>query len=119
MHVPNFIVTLFEMTYRYAGTLMEDAVSLYTAYSLRSGAKKGVEMRDMGTFVGQLLLRSADRAERVYRAMKCRGYPGVIRSECGHGFRRSDYLFPILLCGASLFFRFVNVPLLIGGFFYG
>lgn len=33
-------------------------------------------MKDMGIFVGQLLLKSFDRAESIYVAMKCRGYDG-------------------------------------------
>jgi len=44
------------------------------AYLLRSPDKKGIEMRDMGSFAGQLLIHSFDRAEQVYNAMKCRGY---------------------------------------------
>jgi cobalt/nickel transport system permease protein len=37
-------------------------------------------MKDMGTFVGQLVFRSFDRAGRVYAAMRCRGFDGVYRS---------------------------------------
>ncbi|NLT12747.1 MAG: cobalt ECF transporter T component CbiQ, partial [Clostridiales bacterium] len=76
MHVPDIFVTLFEMIYRYIGVLLEEASSMYTAYMLRSTEHKGLQMRHMGSFVGQLLIRSFDRAERVYAAMKCRGYPG-------------------------------------------
>jgi cobalt/nickel transport system permease protein len=51
-----------------------------TAYCLRNTGRKGIEMRpllqlrDMGSFTGQLLIRSFDRADRIYNAMKCRGY---------------------------------------------
>lgn len=76
MHVPDIFVTLFEMIYRYIGVLLEEASSMYTAYMLRSTEHKGLQMRHMGSFVGQLLIRSFDRAERIYGAMKCRGYPG-------------------------------------------
>lgn len=46
------------------------------AYHLRSLKQNGLEMRHMGSFTGQLLLRSIDRAERVYAAMQCRGFDG-------------------------------------------
>ncbi|MCD7876527.1 MAG: cobalt ECF transporter T component CbiQ [Cloacibacillus porcorum] len=118
LRLPAVFISLFEMTYRYLGTLAGEALSMYTAYSLRGGGKKGVAMRDMGSFAGQLLLRSFDRAERVYQAMKCRGYqsapPSAIRK------RRlvpGDLVFILLLCGSSLLFRLVNIPQLIGRLF--
>jgi len=74
-HVPKLMVSLIELTYRYIGVLLEESASMQTAYLLRSGANvKRLEMRHLGSFLGQLTLRSFDRAERVYAAMKCRGY---------------------------------------------
>jgi len=78
LRVPGIFITMFEMTYRYIGVLLNEAYTMGAAYSLRSPgkspAKKGIEMRDMGSFAGQLLVRSFDRADRIYNAMKCRGY---------------------------------------------
>lgn len=74
LHAPDIFVTLFEMIYRYIGVLLDEASAMYTAYILRSTEHKGLQMRHMGSFAGQLLIRSYDRAERVYNAMKCRGY---------------------------------------------
>jgi cobalt/nickel transport system permease protein len=77
LRVPSIFVTVLEMTYRYVGVLWEEARIMYAAYALRGGARGrrgGVEMRHMGGFLGSLLLRGFDRAERIYRAMKCRGY---------------------------------------------
>ncbi|MCL2045771.1 MAG: cobalt ECF transporter T component CbiQ [Oscillospiraceae bacterium] len=74
MRIPYIFVMVFEMTYRYIAVLLEEAYSMTTAYRLRSGSKKAIEMRHMGSFVGQMLLRGFDRAERVYTAMACRGY---------------------------------------------
>jgi cobalt/nickel transport system permease protein len=77
LRIPGIFITMFEMTYRYIGVLLLEAYSMNIAYSLRSLHRKGIEMRDMGSFTGQLLIRSFDRADRVYNAMKCRGYaPG-------------------------------------------
>jgi len=74
LRLPQIFITMFELTYRYIGVLLNEAYSMSTAYSLRSLNRKGIEMRDMGSFAGQLLIRSFDRAERVYNAMKCKGY---------------------------------------------
>ncbi|MCL2742191.1 MAG: energy-coupling factor transporter transmembrane protein EcfT, partial [Oscillospiraceae bacterium] len=73
--VPPTFTTVFEMTYRYIGTLFDEAYSMYVAYGLRGGGGRGIRVGHMGGFVGQLLLRSVDRSERVYAAMRCRGYP--------------------------------------------
>jgi hypothetical protein len=76
-HVPPILVTLLEMSYRYIAVLLGEVQSMYTAYKLRSCGMKGIAMAHMGSFVGRLFLRSADRADRVYAAMKCRGYNPV------------------------------------------
>jgi len=74
MHVPMIFVMVFETTFRYIGVLLEEVHSMVIAYRLRSGTKKALEMKHMGIFTGQLVLRGFDRAERVHMAMRCRGY---------------------------------------------
>lgn len=114
MRVPEILVTLFEVTYRYLGTLMGEASSMYTAYTLRTPGRKGLKMDHMGSFVGQLLIRSIDRAERVYNAMKCRGYAiRGIRCET-RALSTSDWTYLVAVCGACLFFRATDIPKLFG-----
>lgn len=115
MRVPGVFITLFEVTYRYLGTLLEEASSMYAAYILRSGRSAGLEMRHMGSFAGQLLLRSIDRAERVFRAMKCRGFAAGRFTRKGNPLALPDYIFLSLVCLPSLAFRFTDVPSLLGG----
>lgn len=74
MHVPIFMIHLMEMIYRYISVLVEEASVMMTAYRLRNPQYKYPHIKHMGTFVGHLFLRSMDRAERIYCAMKCRGY---------------------------------------------
>ncbi|MDR0853731.1 MAG: cobalt ECF transporter T component CbiQ [Clostridiales Family XIII bacterium] len=74
LHVPTVFVLLIEMIYRYLGVLSSEAMSMSVAYKLRSVSSKGIKMKHMGSFVGQLAIRSFDRGERVYAAMTCRGY---------------------------------------------
>lgn len=92
-HVPEIFVTLFEMIYRYIGVLLDEVSTMYTAYMLRSTEHKGLQMRHMGSFVGQLLIRSYDRAERVYNAMKCRGYPGRDARAAKRPLEGADYAY--------------------------
>jgi cobalt/nickel transport system permease protein len=106
LRIPGIFVTIFEMTYRYIGVLLEEAYSMYIAYSLRSANGKGIKMRDMGSFAGQLLLRSFDRADRVYNAMKCRGYALHALPQSRQSLMLKDFIFFVLVCIFCVIFRF-------------
>ena len=109
-HIPEAFVLLFEMTYRYIGALLEEASSMYTAYRLRHTHQKGLEMKHMGPFVGQLLLKSFDRADRIYGAMKCRGYGGPVAAGADRKWARNDYIFLLAVCLPCLVLRLVDIP---------
>ena len=113
LHVPGVFVSLFEMTYRYVGCLMEEVSSMSAAYALRG--KPQLEMRHMGAFAGQLLLRSYDRAERIYHAMKCRGFGGSMIGETAGKMSARDWFFMLAVSLSSALFRFVDIPALLGG----
>jgi cobalt/nickel transport system permease protein len=108
LKLPEIFVMLFEMTYRYIAVLFSEDSNKQTAYTQPGGGVKGVDIREAGTFIGSLLVRSFDRAERIYSAMKCRGYParnGVCRKSC---FRFSDAVYCALVCGLCLTFRIID-----------
>jgi cobalt/nickel transport system permease protein len=105
MHTPVMLVTIFELTYRYIGVLLDEAGAMYTAYSLRSANKKGIEMRYMGSFLGQLILRSFDRAERMYAAMRCRGYALRETPPRGKNVTARDVAVTAAVCALCVFFR--------------
>jgi cobalt/nickel transport system permease protein len=112
LRIPNIFIIMFEMTYRYIGVLLHEAYNMNIAYLLRSPAKKGIEMRDMGSFSGQLLIRSFDRADRVYNAMKCRGYAGYALQTIPQDSRRltlNDIVFFGIVSSLCVTFRFVDV----------
>ena len=111
LHVPMVFVMVFEMTFRYIGVLLEEAGSMMTAYKLRSGNKnnkKALEMRHMGSFVGQLVLRGFDRAERVHSAMRCRGYSLNHLPLQRRRFESSDMLALAAVCLPSVLLRFLT-----------
>lgn len=74
--LPNLFILQLLMTYRYIGVLMEEAANMTIAYHLRAPHQKGIALKHMGSFVGQLLLRTIERSERIYAAMKARGFNG-------------------------------------------
>ena len=87
------------------------------AYRLRSNGEKGIRMKDMGSFLGQLLLRSFDRAERVYTAMACRGFSGRY-SEQKKPMALRDWLLLAAACGAVWLLRRYDLTAL-GGLLMG
>ena len=114
--LPKIFIIMFELTYRYTGVLLSEAYSMNIAYSLRSLSGKGIEMRDMGSFSGQLLIRSFDRAERIYNAMKCRGYALQNIPQKKETPVLQDFIFLFVVCLLCAVFRFVDVTALLSEF---
>jgi cobalt/nickel transport system permease protein len=115
MGLPKIAALQLVMTYRYIGTLLREAGAMFTAYTLRSPVSRGVLMKDMGTFVGQLVFRSFDRAGRVYAAMRCRGFDGVYRSAGAcPPLRMSEAASATLVCALIIAARFWNVSRSVG-----
>ena len=67
LHIPPLI-------YRYIGVLAEEVSTMLVSYRLKNPAYKWPHIKHMGPFVGNLFLKSINKAERIYNAMKCRGY---------------------------------------------
>lgn len=76
--VPKFLVNQLLMVYRYIRVLLEEALSMRRARESRGYGEKRMPLRMWGPFIGQLFLRSVSRAERIHRAMLCRGFNGEI-----------------------------------------
>lgn len=109
LHAPPLFVDLLLLTYRYLGALLSEARSVYLAYGLRAPRVKGVALRDMGSLAGHLLLRSFDRAERVYQAMLCRGYgSGTAVHAAGRPWQGRDVLYLLLAGGGVLLLRLAD-----------
>ena len=75
-HVPRSIVITVLLIYRYLTVLLKEARRVTQAYSLRAPGQRGVQYRAWGPLLGQLLLRSTDRAQNLYQSMLLRGFTG-------------------------------------------
>lgn len=117
LHVPNLFVMLLEMVYRYIGVLTDEAFTMAISYRLRGVGKKWPDIRHFGSFVGQLLLRSADRAERVYQAMQCRLYTLQQVQKIKTKWQGRDWIFLLFGVGSSILFRLIDFISLLGGVF--
>jgi len=99
--VPRVFVMQLLFLYRYLFVVADEGVKMMRGVELRSDGTRALRLRVYGSLIGHLLLRSMDRAERVYRAMVARGFDGEIRVLRRSWFRWSDWGF---VCGCLAFF---------------
>jgi cobalt/nickel transport system permease protein len=108
--MPRVLVTQLLLLYRYAFVLGSEASRMLRSYALRSPNRPRPTWRTMRPLLGQLLVRSVGRAERVHTAMLCRGFDGELRRAGGSRFGPSA---AVLVLGSLAFcalVRCVDVP---------
>jgi cobalt/nickel transport system permease protein len=117
MPAPFAVQLLF--LYRYLFVLMEEAGRASRARELRSFGKKGQGAGSYSSLLGNLLLRTWLKAERIHMAMLARGFTGELHSREQSRFGGRELLF--LLGWSAIFvgFRLYNVPQLLGSLLTG
>ena len=76
--IPGKIVHLLLMSYRYIFVIEQEYRRLSRAATIR-GFTPGTNLHTYRTYaylVGMIFVRAAERADQVYRAMRCRGFHG-------------------------------------------
>jgi cobalt/nickel transport system permease protein len=78
LKVPAVIIQLFSLTYRYFFVSIEEAQSVLIAKEARTYIHKRTlnlqSLKDLGAILSTLFIRTYERSERVYLAMKARGF---------------------------------------------
>jgi len=119
LKIPKIFVLQLLLTYRYISVLIEEVFRMQRSYSLRAPGHKGIHRGVWGSFAGQLILRTFERAQRVYQSMSLRGFTGEYNTGDIARVGLKDFAY---LAGWSLFFiimRIYNVPMLMGLLFTG
>ncbi len=112
-HLPKVLVVVLLLTYRYLILLLQEGSRISAAYALRAPYSKGIEFRAWGALLGQLLLRSVDRAQLVYESMSLRGFDGTFR--LGRTGKSSGaWVFVLTSLAFCLIFRLLPVFELLG-----
>lgn len=111
---PRVLVTQLLVLWRYLFVLGEETVRMERARVMRSFGGRGLELALAGPFLGTLLLRSQDRAERIHRALRARAFAG--RFPALRPWRFGPVEAAVLLgwTGVLALFRAVNVPEALG-----
>lgn len=86
LRLPRVLVAIAGFAYRYLFVIGDEALRLMRARVSRSGVHEGRggggvlwRARVTGGMAGSLFLRSLERSERIYAAMRARGYDGEVR----------------------------------------
>ena len=116
LHVPKTLVTLLLLTYRYVGVMTEELAVMTDAYHLRAPGQKGIHVSAWGSFLGQLLLRSMDRAQELYARMLLRGYHQHFHYAPHKPFGARDAVYTLGSIGLFVLLRFVDASQLLGSF---
>ena len=78
LKVPSVVVQLFALTYRYFFVSIHETQSVLIAKEARTYIHKRTinlqALKDLGSILAALFIRSYERSERVYLAMKARGF---------------------------------------------
>lgn len=112
--MPKILAATLIMCLRYLSLLTGEADRMIKAYHLRSVKPKGIRMEDMGSFAGQLLLRSINRAEHIYQAMKLRGFDGTFAIADTKGMDAKSAFYAVSAVTLILLFRFLPIENLFG-----
>lgn len=103
LKAPNKLVHLFLFFYRYLHVLHQEYHRLLGAMRVRGFTPRTNlhTYRSYANLVGMLLVKSFDRAERVYAAMRCRGFDGTLWLLDHFNWGRRENLFMAICCLAA------------------
>jgi len=118
-HAPRIFVMQLLFLYRYLFVLIDQAVRLVRARTLRSHRGRGLGIKSYAPLIGQLLLHTMDRAQRIHLAMLCRGFTGEIRLGRKLNIGRPEVAFTLGWSLLFILFRLVNFPWILGAWTTG
>ncbi len=118
-HVPRSLLVQFLLLHRYSYVLLEEMLRTLRAYQLRSNGNAALQRSVWGSLPGHLLLRSHQRAKRIYQAMLCRGFDGTLPLPSAAPFTWRDALYVIAWGTFFLFVRCYDLPHAVATLFLG
>lgn len=116
--IPKVFAVQLLFMYRYIFVLFDETLRMIRAHSLRS-FRTYPDIKILGSLIGQLLLRSLNRAERIHNAMISRGFDGDIRIMKEMKMQWPDYSYIIIWCMFFFLCRLYNLPQALGSLIIG
>lgn len=119
IRIPKLIVLQIMLTYRYISVIAEQIIITVRAYKLRSFGEKGIRRKAWGPLVGQLILRTYERSQYIYRAMLLRGFVGDYHLGKHQKITLKDIAYLILWISLFILARIFDIPTFIGSVIIG
>jgi len=104
LRIPEKIVHLLLLTYRYVFVIEQEYQRLVRATKIR-GFRPKSNMHTYRTYaylIGMLFVRASERAERVHQAMLCRGFKGKFYCLREFSFSRLDFVWSVFMAIAVI-----------------
>jgi len=110
LKVPNSLVQMLMFTYRYIFVFVDEFQRIWRAMESRGFKLRTTlnALRTIGKALGMLFVRSYERAERVYRAMRSRGYMGSQKTLVEFEIRMKDYMLAVFIMGFAVALHVVS-----------
>ncbi len=110
LHLSGKFVHLLLMTYRYIFVIEQEYQRMLRAAKIR-GFRPRASLHTYKTFayfVAMLFVRAASRADRVYRAMRCRGFNGRLYCLADFPPQMTNWVFAGVMAGVVLWLVFLE-----------
>ena len=109
--LPQKLVFLLMITYRYIFVIQQEYQKIIRSIKIR-GFKPKTNLHTYKTFayvIGMLLIKASERADRVYNAMRCRGFKGKYYSLSSFQADAKSWVFVTTIFGLTAGIIFMEV----------
>lgn len=117
LHVPNKLVQIIAFAYRYIFVFIQESNRVFISIESRGFGKKRKSIltsRIIGDVVGMLVVRSYERADRVYKSMLTRGYTGKMKTLITFNIKSMDCLKAACIVGMAAILQVFSITKFIG-----
>ena len=104
LKMPNMLVQMFMFTYRYIFVFVVEFQRTWRAMAARGFQLKTnlYALKTIGRALGMLFVRSYERGDRVYQALRARGYTAKPKTLVEFKMRASDYVLTVVIIGFAV-----------------
>jgi cobalt/nickel transport system permease protein len=104
LKMPNMLVQMFMFTYRYIFVFVVEFQRTWRAMAARGFKIKTnlYALKTIGKALGTLFVRSYERGERVYQALRSRGYTGSPKTLVEFKMHALDYILAVSIIGFAV-----------------
>ena len=117
LKTPKPFVMQLMFLYRYIFLLVNEALRMIRAIALRSFGKRRLTLKIFIGLLGNLLLRCADRANRIHLAMLSRGFNGQIKIIKTTKIGFAEISFTSGWCALFILLKYYNISAILGNIY--